>query len=147
MITVSKIAVIVKILKFSSLYDSVDINKRDRLRENIMKFVIAIIQPGLLEKVQEKLSELGVLGMTVTEVQGYGRQKGKTEVYRGAEYSTNFVPKTKIEVAIDDKILDAVIDAICVSAGTGKIGDGKIFVFDLQQSVRIRTKEMGSDAL
>ena len=147
MITVSKISVIGKILKFSSLYDSVDRNKRDRLRENIMKFVIAIIQPGLLEKVQEKLSELGVLGMTVTEVQGYGRQKGKTEVYRGAEYSTNFVPKTKIEVAIDDKILDAVIDAICDSAGTGKIGDGKIFVFDLQQSVRIRTKEMGSDAL
>ena len=147
MITVSKISVIGKILKFSSLYDSVNINKRDRLRENIMKFVIAIIQPGLLEKVQEKLSELGVLGMTVTEVQGYGRQKGKTEVYRGAEYSTNFVPKTKIEVAIDDKILDAVIDAICDSAGTGKIGDGKIFVFDLQQSVRIRTKEMGSDAL
>ena len=147
MITVSKISVIGKILKFSSLCDSVEINKRDRLRENIMKFVIAIIQPGLLEKVQEKLSELGVLGMTVTEVQGYGRQKGKTEVYRGAEYSTNFVPKTKIEVAIDDKILDAVIDAICDSAGTGKIGDGKIFVFDLQQSVRIRTKEMGSDAL
>ena len=147
MITVSKISVIGKILKFFSPYDSVEINNRDRLRENIMKFVIAIIQPGLLEKVQEKLSELGVLGMTVTEVQGYGRQKGKTEVYRGAEYSTNFVPKTKIEVAIDDKILDAVIDAICDSAGTGKIGDGKIFVFDLQESVRIRTKEMGSDAL
>ena len=147
MITVSKISVIGKILKFFSPYDSVEINNRDRLRENIMKFVIAIIQPGLLEKVQEKLSELGVLGMTVTEVQGYGRQKGKTEVYRGAEYSTNFVPKTKIEVAIDDKILDAVIDAICDSAGTGKIGDGKVFVFDLQESVRIRTKEMGSDAL
>ena len=147
MTTVSKISVIGKILKFFSPYDSVEINNRDRLRENIMKFVIAIIQPGLLEKVQEKLSELGVLGMTVTEVQGYGRQKGKTEVYRGAEYSTNFVPKTKIEVAIDDKILDAVIDAICDSAGTGKIGDGKVFVFDLQESVRIRTKEMGSDAL
>ena len=112
-----------------------------------MKYVIAIIQPGLLDKVQEKLSELGLLGMTVTEVQGYGRQKGKTEVYRGAEYTTNFVPKIKIEVAVDDSISDQTVEAIRGTAETGKIGDGKIFILNLEEVIRIRTGETGAEAL
>ena len=112
-----------------------------------MKYVIAVIQPGLLDKVQDKLSDLGILGMTVSEVQGYGRQKGKTEVYRGAEYAVNFVPKIKLEVAVDDVIAEQTIEAIHETAKTGKIGDGKIFILNLEEVLRIRTGEAGADAL
>lgn len=112
-----------------------------------MKLVTAIIKPFKLDDVRESLSEIGVQGITVTEVKGFGRQKGHTELYRGAEYVVDFLPKVKIDVAIDDKDLDRVIEAITKAANTGKIGDGKIFVFDLEQVVRIRTGETGGDAL
>jgi nitrogen regulatory protein P-II 2 len=112
-----------------------------------MKYIIAVIQPGLLDKVQDKLSDLGILGMTVSEAQGYGRQKGKTEVYRGAEYAVNFVPKIKLEVAVDKAIAEQTIEAIRETAETGKIGDGKIFILNLEEVVRIRTGEAGADAL
>lgn len=112
-----------------------------------MKFVTAIVQPFKLDEVREALSAIGVQGMTVTEVKGFGRQKGHTELYRGAEYKVDFIPKTKIEVAIQDDALDATIEAIEKGAKTGKIGDGKIFVFDLQRVVRIRTGETGAGAL
>ena len=112
-----------------------------------MKYVIAIIQPSKLDAVREALSALGIAGITVSEVQGYGRQKGKTEIYRGAEYEIHFLPKIKIEVAFDVKEEKAVIEAISTSAQSGRIGDGKIFVFDLKQAMRIRTGEVGSDAL
>ena len=112
-----------------------------------MKFVTAIIKPFKLDEVREALSAVGVSGITVTEVKGFGRQKGHTELYRGAEYVVDFLPKVKIEAAIKDEVLDQVIEAIEKSANTGKIGDGKIFVFDLQQVVRIRTGETGSNAV
>ena len=112
-----------------------------------MKFVTAIIKPFKLDEVREALSAIGVQGITVTEVKGFGRQKGHTELYRGAEYVVDFLPKVKLEAAIDDNMLDQVIEAIEKSANTGKIGDGKIFVFDLEQVVRIRTGETGGDAL
>jgi nitrogen regulatory protein P-II 2 len=112
-----------------------------------MKFVTAIIKPFKLDEVREALSAIGVQGITVTEVKGFGRQKGHTELYRGAEYVVDFLPKVKIEAAIADELLDQVIEAIEKSAHTGKIGDGKIFVFNLEQTVRIRTGESGSDAL
>jgi nitrogen regulatory protein P-II 2 len=112
-----------------------------------MKLVIAIIKPFKLDDVREALSEIGVAGLTATEVKGFGRQKGHTEVYRGAEYSVDFLPKIKLEVAIDDDLLDATIDAIINNAKTGEIGDGKIFVRPLEQVVRIRTGEAGPDAL
>ena len=112
-----------------------------------MKYVIAIIQPSKLDAVREALSALGIAGITVSEVQGYGRQKGKTEIYRGAEYEIHFLPKIRIEVAFDAKDEKAVIEAISTSAQSGRIGDGKIFVFDLKQAMRIRTGEVGSDAL
>ena len=112
-----------------------------------MKKLEAIIKPFKLDEVREALSEIGVQGITVTEVKGFGRQKGHTELYRGAEYVVDFLPKTKIEAAVDDAIVDQVIDTIQSAARTGKIGDGKIFVYDLQQVVRIRTGETGSDAL
>lgn len=112
-----------------------------------MKFVSAIIKPFKLDEVREALSNIGVQGITVTEVKGFGRQKGHTELYRGAEYVVDFLPKVKLEVAIDDKMLDQVIEAIEKSAATGKIGDGKIFVFNLEQVTRIRTGETGPDAL
>lgn len=112
-----------------------------------MKMVTAIIKPFKLDEVREALSAIGVQGITVTEVKGFGRQKGHTELYRGAEYVVNFLPKVKIEAAIQDGILDQVIEAIEKSAGTGKVGDGKIFVFDLEQVIRIRTGETGEDAL
>jgi len=112
-----------------------------------MKFVTAIIKPFKLDEVREALSAIGVQGVTVTEVKGFGRQKGHTELYRGAEYVVDFLPKVKIEVAIADDLLDQVIESIEKAANTGKIGDGKIFVFDLQQAIRIRTGETGSDAL
>jgi len=112
-----------------------------------MKFVTAIIKPFKLDEVREALSAIGVQGITVTEVKGFGRQKGHTELYRGAEYVVDFLPKVKLEAAIDDNMLDQVIEVIEKSASTGKIGDGKIFVFNLEQVVRIRTGETGSDAL
>ena len=112
-----------------------------------MKLVSAIIKPFKLDEVREALSAIGVQGITVTEVKGFGRQKGHTELYRGAEYVVDFLPKVKLEVAISNKILDQVIDAIEKSASTGKIGDGKIFVYDLEQVYRIRTGETGESAL
>ncbi|MHB8257570.1 MAG: P-II family nitrogen regulator [Acidiferrobacterales bacterium] len=112
-----------------------------------MKLVTAIIKPFKLDDVRDALSEVGVQGITVTEVKGFGRQKGHTELYRGAEYVVDFLPKVKLEVAIDARMLDKVTEAIVRSAKTDKIGDGKIFVFDLEQVVRIRTGETGRDAL
>ena len=112
-----------------------------------MKMVSAVIKPFKLDDVREALSEIGVSGITVTEVKGFGRQKGHTELYRGAEYVVDFLPKIKIEAAVDDGIVDQVIDAITGAAKTGKIGDGKIFVFDVEQVVRIRTGETGPEAL
>jgi len=112
-----------------------------------MKFVTAIIKPFKLDEVRAALSAVGVQGITVTEVKGFGRQKGHTELYRGAEYVVDFLPKTKLEVAVQDELLPRVIEAIEKSANTGKIGDGKIFVFDLSQVIRIRTGESGADAL
>jgi nitrogen regulatory protein P-II 2 len=112
-----------------------------------MKLVTAIIKPFKLDDVRESLSEIGVQGMTVTEVKGFGRQKGHTELYRGAEYVVDFLPKVKIEVAIDDALLDGVLEAISKAANTGKVGDGKIFVSSLEEVVRIRTGEEGADAL
>ncbi len=112
-----------------------------------MKLVTAIIKPFKLDDVRDALAEVGVQGVTVTEVKGFGRQKGHTELYRGAEYVVDFLPKVKIEAAIDAKQLDKVIEAITKAARTGKIGDGKIFVYDLEQVVRIRTGETGKEAL
>lgn len=112
-----------------------------------MKMVTAIIKPFKLDDVREALSDIGVQGITVSEVKGFGRQKGHTELYRGAEYVVDFLPKVKIEAAIPDALLDQVIEAISKSANTGKIGDGKIFIFDIEQVIRIRTGETGEDAL
>ena len=112
-----------------------------------MKLVSAVIKPFKLDDVREGLSEIGVQGMTVTEIKGFGRQKGHTELYRGAEYVVDFLPKIKIEVAINDDMLAAVIESISKSANTNKIGDGKIFVYNLEQVIRIRTGETGSDAI
>ena len=112
-----------------------------------MKMVTAIIKPFKLDEVREALSSLGVSGITVTEVKGFGRQKGHTELYRGAEYVVDFLPKVKIEIAIKDDLLDQAIEAISKAAQTGKIGDGKIFVWDLAQVVRIRTGEVGETAI
>ena len=112
-----------------------------------MKKIEAIIKPFKLDEVREALSEIGVTGLTVTEVKGFGRQKGHTELYRGAEYVVDFLPKVKIEAAIADEMLEQVIEAIEKSAHTGKIGDGKIFVFNLEETVRIRTGESGPEAL
>jgi nitrogen regulatory protein P-II 2 len=112
-----------------------------------MKKIEAIIKPFKMEDVKEALSEIGVEGMTVSEVKGFGRQKGHTELYRGAEYVVDFLPKVKIEAAVDDAIVDRVIEAVEAAARTGKIGDGKIFVSSLEQVVRIRTGETGKDAL
>jgi nitrogen regulatory protein P-II 2 len=112
-----------------------------------MKLITAIIKPFKLDDVREALSEVGVQGMTVTEVKGFGRQKGHTELYRGAEYVVDFLPKVKIEAAIDDALQDQVIEAISKSANTGKVGDGKIFVTTLEEAVRIRTGETGPGAV
>ena len=112
-----------------------------------MKLVTAVIKPFKLDEVREALSSIGVQGITVTEVKGFGRQKGHTELYRGAEYVVDFLPKVKIEAALSDDLVDRAIEAIEKAANTGKIGDGKIFVFDLLQVVRIRTGETGADAL
>lgn len=112
-----------------------------------MKLVTAIIKPFKLDDVRESLSEIGIQGITVTEVKGFGRQKGHTELYRGAEYVVDFLPKVKLEVAASSDLLDQVIEAITKAANTGKIGDGKIFVTELEQAIRIRTGESGNDAL
>ena len=112
-----------------------------------MKLVTAIIKPFKLDEVRAALSAIGVQGITVTEVRGFGRQKGHTELYRGAEYVVDFLPKVKLEAAITDDLLDRVIEAVEKAANTGKIGDGKVFVFDLEQVVRIRTGETGAAAL
>lgn len=112
-----------------------------------MKMVVAIIKPFKLDEVREALSAIGVQGITVTEVKGFGRQKGHTELYRGAEYVVDFLPKVKLEAAIKSDMLDRVVEAIEKSANTGKIGDGKIFVSDLEQVIRIRTGESGAEAL
>lgn len=112
-----------------------------------MKLVTAIIKPFKLDDVREALAEVGVQGVTVTEVKGFGRQKGHTELYRGAEYVVDFLPKVKLEAGVDDAAVDSVIEAITKAAHTGKIGDGKIFVTALEQAIRIRTNETGSEAL
>jgi nitrogen regulatory protein P-II 1 len=112
-----------------------------------MKLITAIIKPFTLDDVKSSLVEAGVLGMTVSEIQGYGRQRGHTEVYRGAEYSVDFVPKVRIEVVVDDSIVDKVVDSIVGAARTGKIGDGKVWVTPVETIVRVRTGERGSDAL
>ena len=112
-----------------------------------MKLITAIIKPFKLDDVRDALSEVGIKGLTVTEVKGFGRQKGHTELYRGAEYVVDFLPKVKVELAIDDDRVDAAIEAITKSANTGKIGDGKIFVTTLEQAIRIRTGETGPEAL
>lgn len=112
-----------------------------------MKLITAVIKPFKLDDVRESLSEIGVQGITVTEVKGFGRQKGHTELYRGAEYVVDFLPKVKLEIAVDDDMADQVIDAIVRVANTGKIGDGKIFVSPLDQVIRIRTGETGKDAV
>lgn len=112
-----------------------------------MKLVTAIIKPFKLDDVREALSSIGVQGITVTEVKGFGRQKGHTELYRGAEYVVDFLPKVKIDIAISDDMVDGVIEAISKAANTGKIGDGKIFVVNLEQAIRIRTGEAGTEAL
>ena len=112
-----------------------------------MKQITAVIKPFKLEEVREALAECGVTGLTVTEVKGFGRQKGHTELYRGAEYVVDFLPKVKVEAAVKDDLLDQVVEAIEKSASTGKIGDGKIFVTDLEHAIRIRTGETGEDAL
>ncbi|MGB1263312.1 MAG: P-II family nitrogen regulator [Cognaticolwellia sp.] len=112
-----------------------------------MKLVNAIIKPFKLDSVREAISEIGVEGLTVSEVKGFGRQKGHTELYRGAEYQVDFLPKVKLEIAVNDDVVQRLIDAIVESAHTGKIGDGKIFVYDLEQAVRIRTGEQDVEAI
>ena len=112
-----------------------------------MKYIIAVIQPHRLEAVREALADIGVQGLTVSEVRGFGRQKGQTEVYRGAEYTMQYVPKVKLEIAVDDGLADQVVETISEAARTGRIGDGKIFVLDLEGVMRVRTGEMGADAL
>ena len=112
-----------------------------------MKLITAIIKPFKADDVREALSELGVSGMTLTEVKGFGRQKGHTELYRGAEYVIDFLPKIKLEIAVSDELSDQVVEAICSAANSGQIGDGKIFVSSLEQTIRIRTGETGNDAL
>ena len=112
-----------------------------------MKMIVAVIKPSRLDAVLEAVTEAGASGLTVTEVRGYGRQKGKTEVYRGAEYEVKLLPKVKLEIAVSDDILDRVVEALARSANTGKIGDGKVFVLDLEQALRIRTGELGAGAV
>ncbi|KZD12875.1 P-II family nitrogen regulator [Oceanibaculum pacificum] len=112
-----------------------------------MKLVMAIIKPFKLDEVREALTELGIQGLTVSEVKGFGRQKGQTEIYRGAEYAVNFLPKVKIEVAVTDDLVERVVEAIQKAANTGRIGDGKIFVVEIARAIRIRTGETDADAL
>ncbi len=112
-----------------------------------MKYIIAVIQPNRLDAVRDALSGIGVQGLTVSEVRGFGRQKGQTEIYRGAEYNMQYVPKVKLELAVDDPIADSAVEAIGEGARTGRIGDGKVFVLPLEGAMRVRTGEMGADAL
>lgn len=112
-----------------------------------MKMIMAIIKPFKLDDVREALTDIGIEGLTASEVKGFGRQKGQTEIYRGAEYAVSFLPKVKIEIAVSDDMADQVVETIQNSANTGRIGDGKIFVYDLEKAVRIRTGETGRDAL
>ena len=112
-----------------------------------MKMIMAVIQPYKLDAVREALGDMGVDGMTVSEVKGYGRQKGHTEIYRGTEYAINYVPKVKIQIAVKDDVAEKAVEAIREAAGQGKIGDGKVFVFDLENALRIRTGEAGEEAL
>ncbi len=115
--------------------------------ESFMKYIIAVIQPHRLDAVREVLAARGVQGMTVSEVRGFGRQKGQKEIYRGAEYTMHYVPKIKVEIAVDDTLADSVVEVIAEGARTGHIGDGKIFVLDLEGAMRVRTGEMGAEAL
>lgn len=112
-----------------------------------MKYIIAVIQPHRLEAVREALADIGVQGLTVSEVRGFGRQKGQTEIYRGAEYTMQYVPKVKLELAVSASVAEAVVEAIAEAARTGRIGDGKVFVLPLEGAMRVRTGEMGADAL
>ncbi|MEP3232097.1 MAG: P-II family nitrogen regulator [Hyphomicrobiales bacterium] len=112
-----------------------------------MKIIMAIVKPFKLDSVREALTDIGVQGLTVSEVKGYGRQKGHTEIYRGTEYAVSFLPKIKVEIAVNDELADQVVETISAAAQTGQIGDGKIFVYDLEAAVRIRTGETGGDAL
>ena len=116
-------------------------------KENSMKLIKAIIKPFKLDEVKDALTEIGVEGLTVSEVKGFGRQKGHTEIYRGSEYTVDFLPKVKLEVAVGEEVVDKVIDAIVTSAQTGKIGDGKVFVLPIEQAVCIRTGEKGDEAV
>jgi len=122
-------------------------NPTNREKENSMKLIKAIIKPFKLDEVKDALTEIGVEGMTVSEVKGFGRQKGHTEIYRGSEYTVDFLPKVKLEVAVGDEVVDKVVDAIVTSAQTGKIGDGKVFVLPIEEAVRIRTSEKGDEAV
>ena len=122
-------------------------NPTNKEKENSMKLIKSIIKPFKLDEVKDALTEIGVEGMTVSEVKGFGRQKGHTEIYRGSEYTVDFLPKVKLEVAVGDEVVDKVVDAIVTSAQTGKIGDGKVFVLPIEQAVRIRTGEKGDEAV
>jgi nitrogen regulatory protein P-II 2 len=129
------------------LHHRQDASARTQSESERMKYIIAVIQPHRLDMVREALAAIGVQGLTVTEVRGFGRQKGQTEVYRGAEYTVQYVPKAKLEIAVDDGLADQVVETISEAARTGHIGDGKIFVLDLEGVMRVRTGEMGADAL
>jgi len=122
-------------------------NPTNKEKENSMKLIKSIIKPFKLDEVKDALTEIGVEGMTVSEVKGFGRQKGHTEIYRGSEYTVDFLPKVKLEVAVGDEVVDKVVDAIVTSAQTGKIGDGKVFVLPIEEAVRIRTSEKGDEAV
>ena len=117
------------------------------VKDSLMKYIVAIIKPSKLEELREALTEIGVAGLTVSEVRGFGRQKGHTEIYRGAEYTVNFIPKIKIELAVNDDLAERVVETIRTAAGTGQIGDGKIFMLPLDHALRIRTGETDADAL
>jgi nitrogen regulatory protein P-II 2 len=119
----------------------------EQREEKLMKYIIAIIKPGKLDDIRRELSGVGITGMTITEVKGFGRQKGHKELYRGAEYTIDFLPKVKVEVAVDDSLADQAVSIFTSAARTEKIGDGKIFVLDLSEAIRIRTGEAGSEAL
>lgn len=133
----------------NNVYDCTVLNQNFKLHllREIMKLITAIIKPFKMDDVREALSEIGVAGVTATEVKGFGRQKGHTELYRGAEYVVDFLPKVKLEIAVSDDILDKAVETIVNAANTGKIGDGKIFVTNLEQVIRIRTGETGEDAI
>jgi nitrogen regulatory protein P-II 2 len=132
---------------WKALFDAGVVSRPERGTESAMKLVMAVIKPFKLDEVREALTPLGVQGLTVTEVKGFGRQKGQTEIYRGAEYHVSFLPKVKIEVAVPAEMVDAVVEAIANTARTGKIGDGKIFVMDVERALRIRTGETDESAL